>query len=144
MSRGIPFNRPHGIKIHKVEENAVITTIPKKKINHNHIQGVHACGLATAAEFCSGLMLLRNLDARQYRLIMQKLEVEYYYQAKYDCFARFELDRETLINEILKPLETEDAVFYTCEVPVLDAKNNHICTAFTRWQLKPWSKVKTK
>jgi len=144
MAAGIPFNKPHGIRIHKVEEDAIITTIPKKKRNYNHIGGIHACGLATAAEFCSGLVLLRNLDARKYRLIMQKMTVEYHYQAKHNCYARFELDKNTLEKEILEPLGSEDAVFYTCEIPVLDAENNHICTVFTTWQLKSWSKVKTK
>lgn len=144
MGIGIPFNKPHGIKVHSVEENAVVTIIPNKRKNHNHIGGVHACGLATAAEFCSGLMLLRRVDPKQYRLIMQKLDVEYFYQAKSDAFARFELDDRTLTEKILEPLKTESAVFHTCEILVHDSENNHLCTVHTRWQIKSWEKVKTK
>lgn len=144
MGIGIPFNKPHGIKVHAVEENAVVTTIPNKRKNHNHIGGIHACGLATAAEFCSGLMLLRRVDAKKYRLIMQKLEVEYFYQAKKQAFARYELDTETFAKEINGPLLADGVVFHTCEILVHDSEKNHLCTVKTRWQIKSWERVKTK
>ncbi len=141
---GIPFNKPHGIKITKVETNAVVTTIPLKRKNLNHIKGIHACGLATTAEFCSGLVLLRRLNPAKYRLIMQKIEVEYHYQAKHSCNARFELDDALFESEILAPLNKDGVAFYTCEIPVHDVKGNHVCTAYTRWQIKAWMNVKTK
>lgn len=143
LGMGIPFNRPHDIRIVKVEPNAVTTTIPLKRKNLNHIKGIHACGLATTAEFCSGLVLLRRLNPKKYRLIMQKLEVEYLYQAKHTCMARFELDNATFESEILQPLNTEGVVFYTCEIPVHDTEGNHVATAHTRWQIKAWKAVKT-
>jgi acyl-coenzyme A thioesterase PaaI-like protein len=144
LGLGIPFNKPHGIKVLSVEKDAVVTTIPFKRKNQNHIGGIHACGLATAAEFCSGLMLLRKVDQRKYRLIMQKLEVEYFYQAKHTASARFELDEATFGEKILAPLENEGQTFFTCEIPVHDTEQNHLCTVHTRWQIKEWSKVKTK
>lgn len=144
LSVGIPFNKPHGIKISKVEPHAIETFIPLKRKNKNHINGIHACGLATTAEFCSGLVLLRNLNPENYRLIMQKIEVEYHYQAKHSCVARFEMDNEKFENEILNPLKSSEVVFYTCQIPMHDMKGNHVCTAHTTWQIKPWSKVKTK
>lgn len=144
LGMGIPFNKPHNIRILKVEPNAVTTTIPLKRKNFNHIKGIHACGLATTAEFCSGLVLLRRLNPKEYRLIMQKLEVEYHYQAKYTCTARFELDDATFESEILKPLTAEGVVFYTCIIPVHDTQRNHVATAHTRWQVKAWKEVKTK
>lgn len=144
LALGIPFNKPHGIKIYKIEPRAIVTTIPYKRRNFNHIKGVHACGLATVAEFCSGLTLLRFLDAQKYRLIMQKLEVEYHYQAKSDAFARFELSESEVKNNLLIPLELEGKVFHTCEIPVHDKDGNLLCTAHTNWQIKDWSSVKTK
>ncbi|MCA1762134.1 MAG: DUF4442 domain-containing protein [Flavobacteriales bacterium] len=144
LSLGIPFNKPHGIRIFRVEPRAITTRIPYKRSNLNHIKGVHACGLATVAEFCSGLMLLRFLDARKYRLIMQKMELEYHYQAKSDAFARFELTESTVKNDLLIPLELEGKVFHTCEIPVHDKDGNLLCTAHTNWQIKEWSKVRTK
>lgn len=144
MGIGIPFNKPHGIKVFRVERDAIVTIIPHKRKNFNHIGGVHACGLATAAEFCSGLMLLRNLDVKKYRLIMQKLEVEYFFQAKKDAFARFSLDPDEIQKHIKTPLEKDCIVFYVCEIPVHDSDNNLLCTVKTNWQIKKWSMVKTK
>jgi len=141
---GIRFNYPHRIAIHKVEEERITTRIDKRKINTNHIGGIHACGLATAAEFCSGLVLLRGLDPRKYRLIMQKLTVEYHYQARKDALASFSLSKDVLKREIIEVLEKEGAVFYTCEIPVHDVDGNHLCTAYTTWQIKSWEKVRTK
>ena len=144
LGMGIPFNKPHGIKITKVEPNTVVTTIPLKRKNKNHINGIHACGLATTAEFCSGLVLLRMLNPKDYRLIMQKIEVEYHYQAKHTCHARFEMNAEVFKTEILQPLENDGVAFYTCEIPVHDVKGNLVCTAYTRWQIKSWKDVKTR
>ncbi len=144
LAMGIPFNKPHGIKVAKVEPNAVSSIIPYKRKNFNHIKGVHACGLATVAEFCSGLVLLRKLDPRSYRIIMQKIEVTYHYQAKSDATARFELSQEDFESKILLPLKSEESVYHTCEIPVHDAKGNLLCTAKTIWQIKTWEKVKTK
>ncbi|MCA1751020.1 MAG: DUF4442 domain-containing protein [Cryomorphaceae bacterium] len=141
---GIPFNHPHGIRIHEVEADAVTTRIDLKRKNTNHIRGIHACGLATAAEFCSGLVLLRRLDPRKYRLIMQKMTVEYHYQAKKDALARYSLSDADFDAGILSKMEKEGVVLFTCEVPVHDIAGNHLCTAYTTWQVKGWDKVRTK
>lgn len=141
---GIRFNYPHRIAIHRVEEERITTRIRKRKINTNHIGGIHACGLATAAEFCSGLVLLRGLDPGKYRLIMQKMEVQYLYQARKDAHASFALSEAVLKSEIIDVLKAEGVVFYTCEIPVHDTDGNHLCTAYTTWQIKAWDKVRTK
>ncbi len=141
---GIPFNFPHRIAIHQVEEHAVVTRIRKRRSNHNHIGGIHACGLATAAEFCSGLVLLRTLKPKDYRLIMQKLEVEYHYQARKDAFARFELKAEELLSELKVQLDEHAKAIYTCKVLVHDSDDNHLCTVHTSWQVKLWKHVRTR
>jgi hypothetical protein len=110
----------------------------------NHIRGTHACGLATAAEFCSGLVLLRRLGPKTYRLIMQRIEVTYTYQAKEDCFARFELTDEVFERDLLGPLERDGVVIFDCEIPVHDASGNLVCTARTNWHMKRWADVRTK
>src|SRR5690606_9167838 len=91
LQRFIPFNRPHGIKIVSLNPNRVEVNIPYKKKNLNHIKGLHACGLATAAEFSSGFLLLSRLGMENYRLIMQSLEVEYFYQGKKNATAVYEI-----------------------------------------------------
>lgn len=144
MSRGIPFNKPHGIVVHKVENDTITTKIPYKKKNLNHIKGVHACGLATVGEFCSGLNLLRKIEAKKYRLIMQHLEVEYFYQARKTAYARHTLSDSTVKDEILGTLDSDGVCYHTCKIEIHDEDQNHLCNVFTKWQIKEWSKVKTK
>jgi hypothetical protein len=72
------------------------------------------------------------------------LEVEYFFQAKKDAFARFSLDPDEIQKHIKIPLEKDGIVFYVCEIPVHDSDNNLLCTVKTNWQIKKWSMVKTK
>lgn len=140
----IPFNRPHKIKILEIKEDSVKTIIPYKRKNFNHIKGVHACGMATAAEFASGFLLLTKLGSKKYRLIMESLEMKYHYQAKTDIHAQFSASPEWLDTHIFEPLNNADAIYIKCEIMLHDTKGNHVATGYTNWQIKPWSKVKTK
>lgn len=144
LQRAIPFNKPHKIVVSKITEHGLEVRIPYRRSNQNHIRGIHACGLATAAEFTSGLVLLSKLGAKEYRLIMESIEVKYHYQAKSTSMASFELSAERLANEVLEPMKTADSVYLRCEIPVVDADGKLVCTATTNWQIKPWSKVRTK
>ncbi|MEO9532093.1 MAG: DUF4442 domain-containing protein [Crocinitomicaceae bacterium] len=140
----IPFNKPHKIKIKTIEDDKVTTIIPYKRKNFNHIKGVHACGMATAAEFASGFLLLTKLGAKKYRLIMQSLRMEYVYQAKTDIIAEFSVDDLWIEEKIKTPLKSEDAVLIECEIKLFDTDKNHVATGYTNWQIKDWQKVKTK
>lgn len=140
----IPFNKPHRIKIKSIADDKVETIIPYKRKNFNHIKGIHACGMATAAEFASGFLLLTKLGAKQYRLIMESLHMEYVYQAKTDITAVFEIDDEWITEHVKHPLESQDAVMVKCEIKLFDTQNNHVATGHTNWQIKDWKKVKTK
>lgn len=144
LQKVVPFNRPHRIVVTRVTENGIHAQIPLRRNNLNHIRGIHACGLATVAEFTSGLVLLSRLGEKNYRLIMESIEVKYHYQAKSTATAVFEWPEEKLKQEILEPLKTADAVYIRCEIPVTDREGNLVCTAFTNWQIKPWQKVKTR
>jgi len=144
LQRGIPFNRQHNINIVELTEDKVSTHIPYKNTNLNHIKGIHACGLVTVAEFCSGIALMNKLGSKKYRLIMSTLRVEYHYQAKQGATASYSISDEWLQQMILDPLGSNEAVQIECEVPVHDDEQNHLCTAFITWQIKSWDKVKTK
>lgn len=144
LSRMIPFNRPHGFKIIEVGRHHLKTVIPYKKLNFNHIRGLHACGLATLSEFTTGLLLLSNLGFDKYRIIMQRLEMDYHFQGKMDAFAEFTVSEEWLQNEIVRPLQTQEAVVVPCVVKITDADGHHLTTGKVFWQLKDWKKVKTK
>lgn len=144
LGRMIPFNTPHGFKIYEIEDFRLKIIIPYRRINFNHIRGLHACALATISEFATGFLLLSNLDMKKYRLIMQRLEMDYHYQGKMDAFAEFKISKEWLNENIINPLQTQEAVVVPCEVKIHDSKGNHLTTGKVFWQIKDWSSVKTK
>lgn len=142
--RVVPFNRPHGFWVNRLTSETCEIKIPYKRNNRNHLKGLHACGLATAGEYSSGLLLLFHLDPKEYRLIMKTLKADYFYQGKMAASARFNVSKEEINQKVLLPLKTHDSVDFTCKIPVYDSDENHLCTITTFWQIKPWSKTKTK
>lgn len=144
LSYMIPFNKPHGIKIKSIKDNEVSTVIPLKRKNFNHIKGIHACGMATCSEFASGFLLMTKLGAKNYRIIMESLEMKYHYQAKTEIVAEFSVDDDWMDKHILEPLQHEESVLVKCQIELYDSARNHVATGFTNWQIKPWDKVKTK
>lgn len=144
LARMIPFNKPHGFKIVSIDDYSVKTIIPYRKSNFNHIRGLHACALATISEFTTGFLLVSKLDAKKYRLIMQRLEMDYHYQGKMDAFAEFQISESWLNEKIYTPLKTNDAVVVPCQVKIVDEKGNHLTTGHVYWQIKDWNKVRTK
>jgi acyl-coenzyme A thioesterase PaaI-like protein len=140
----IPFNKPHRLRIIRLEENTVEIRIPYKRANLNHLKGIHACALATVSEYAAGFSLLLGLGTNDYRLIMKKLEMEYFYQGKTDCVARFSMSAAQLREQVILPLQQTDAIFVPCIVEVHDVHGNLVSTGKTEWQIKRWDKVKTK
>lgn len=144
LNRIVPFNKPHGFRIIEIGDDHIITLIPYRKRNLNHIKGLHACALATLSEFTTGFLLLTRLDGSKYRLIMQRLEMDYHYQGKMDAMATYSITKETIRQQILEPLETDDSVVIVCEVKIHDREGNHLTTGRVHWQVKDWGKVRTK
>jgi acyl-coenzyme A thioesterase PaaI-like protein len=139
----IPFNKPHRLKIAPVHEGGVSVRLPYKRKNLNHLKGIHACALATTAEYTSGISLLTTIGT-DYRLIMKSIHVTYHYQAKMDVIARLHLDKNKIEQQILSPLYSDDAVLFENTVEVQDLMANHICTAVVEWQIKKWGKVRSE
>lgn len=144
LARMIPFNKPHGFRITEIGDGSVKIYIPYKRTNLNHIKGIHACALATASEYSTGLVLLNKLDPKKYRIIMQKMEMEYHYQAKMHSEISFELTDEWLLENVINPLSTSEKTLVICEVKAHDTEGNHLTTGKIHWQIKAWNKVKTK
>ncbi|GAA5028722.1 hypothetical protein GCM10011506_14070 [Marivirga lumbricoides] len=140
----IPFNKPHGFQLISIQEDKVRTKLPYKRRNLNHIKGIHACAMATVSEFTTGLMILYKLDAKKYRIIMQKLEMDYHFQGKMNAYAEFSIDANWVKEKVEEPLQKNDAVVIPCEIKLYDEKENHLSTGLIYWQIKPWDKVKTK
>jgi hypothetical protein len=140
----IPFNKPHRFQVMEITNHRLKVRLPYRRSNFNHIRGIHACALATVSEFSTGLLLIKRLDPSKYRLIMQRLEMDYLYQGKIDATATFEISDEWLSREIFEPLNSKDSVVIPCEVKIHDIKGNHLTTGKVFWQIKDWKKVKTK
>ena len=144
LNRMIPFNKPHDFKVVEVSKTRLKILLPYKRKNFNHIRGLHACALATVSEFTTGFLLVSNLDGKKYRLIMQRLEMDYHYQGKMDAYAEFSISEQWLDTNIYQPLVAKESVVVNCEVRIHDAKGNHLTTGHVHWQIKDWNKVKTK
>jgi len=144
VSRTVPFNGPHGFEILEIEEFRIKTGLPYRKKNFNHIRGLHACALATLSEFTTGFLLISILDIKKYRMILQRLEVDYLYQGKMDATAEFSVSKEWMETNIYNPLKSQEAVVVPCEVRIHDVEGNHLTTGKVFWQFKDWSKVKTR
>lgn len=142
--RTVPFNRPHRLKITAINDNEVCMEAPYIRRNQNHIKGIHACLLATLCEYATGFSLLLQLSPKDYRIILKNIQMTYHYQAKGPVIARFSLDQKMIEEKILQPLTEADAVFHEFPIEIYDTKNQHICTGLINWQIKSWSKVKTK
>ena len=141
----VPFNRPHGFRVVPLPEGGIQVDIPNWRINQNHIKGIHACAIATASEMCSGLSVLEHLDPKKYRLIMRALHMEYHYQAKMKASARSTPEASEVQRTVVDPLTAgQGSVDHTSTVEVRDAQGNHLATATVTWQVKEWSRVRTK
>lgn len=143
LSYSIPFNRPHGFRILEVFKDGFHILLPYWRVNRNHINGIHACALATLSEFVSGLTLIKVIGRDDLRIIMKDLKMAYHFQAKKNVSAVLHLTPQMLEQHVFTPLKTQDSVFYLMKVEVYDIDKNHICTAEVNWQLKKWDKVRT-
>lgn len=144
LKRMVPFNKPHGFEVIELGEDHVRILIPYRRSNFNHIKGLHACALATISEYATGLLLLSKLGFDTYRIIMQRLEMDYHYQGKMDAIAEFKLTNEWIKQNITDPLLSEESVVINCEVKVHDTQGKHLTTGHVHWQVKKWANVKTR
>ena len=143
LTLGIPFNAPHGFKIKELSEDAVLITLPNRKLNHNHLGGVHACAMATVGEYCAGMSLLKSFGISQYRLILSDLHVKYTYQGRTDlegiCSPR-QIDKDA----VKKNLDADGKYLQKLETIIRDKNGKEVALVTTVWQLKAWEQVKTK
>lgn len=144
LNRMVPFNKPHGFTVIEVGDYHLKIMLPYKRRNMNHIRGLHACALATVSEFTTGFLLVSKLDGKKFRIIMQRLEMDYHYQGKMNAIADFSVSDAWFQEHIYRPLQNNDAVVVPCEVMIHDVEGNHLTTGKVFWQIKNWEKVKLK
>lgn len=143
MRVGIPFNAPHGFKIKTLNKDAVIISLPNRKLNHNHLGGIHACAMATVGEYCAGMSLLTSFGISKYRLILAELNVKYTYQGRVElegvCYPN-QID----VEAVAAGLEKEGKYLQKLTTTVRDLNGKEVAEVTTVWQLKNWEQVKTK
>ena len=142
LTIGIAFNAPHGFKIKEISEDNVRISLPNRKLNHNHLGGIHACAMATVGEYCAGMSLLKTFGATKYRLILSDLHVKYTYQGRSDlegsCSPR-QIDKEA----VRLILESDGKYLQKLETLIRDKNGKEVALVTTTWQLKSWDQVKT-
>jgi acyl-coenzyme A thioesterase PaaI-like protein len=140
---GIPFNAPHGFKIKKIDQENIVISLPNKKLNHNHLGGVHACAMATVGEFCAGLSLLKTFGISKYRLILSELSVKYFYQGRTDLEGNCS-PTQIDIEGAKRSLESDGKYLQSLTTMIRDLNGKEVAEVSTMWQLKAWDQVKTK
>lgn len=140
---GIPFNAPHGFKIKTLNKDAVIISLPNRKLNHNHIGGIHACAMATVGEYCAGMSLLTSFGISKYRLIMSEMHVKYTYQGRVDLEGVCS-PNQIDVEGVRRGLETEGKYSQKLVTVIRDLNGKEVAEVTTVWQLKNWEQVKTK
>jgi acyl-coenzyme A thioesterase PaaI-like protein len=146
FKRILPFNAPHGIRVLSLSDEQVRVALPDRRVNRNHLKGTHACAIATACEFCSGLAVLAQFDMKNYRLIMNRLEVDYMRRpvkgacvAKADISPNLREEVQQLISE-----SADSAARFVMPSVLLDASGNEVARASVHWHVKAWNDVKYK
>jgi Domain of unknown function (DUF4442) len=140
----IPFNRPHRIRIASLSQEKIVIKCPLIRKNKNHLNGMHACALATISEYTTGFLLISNLDPKQYRLILKSLNMQYLYQAKSAVHGHYELDPTAIIKQVANDVELGVPTLITCTIALFDNENNKVSEGEILWQIKPWKAVKSK
>tara|TARA_B100000768_G_C11284311_1_gene380998 strand:- start:6454 stop:6972 length:519 start_codon:yes stop_codon:yes gene_type:complete len=144
FKRVLPFNVPHGIKIIKMEEEQVRVLLPSRRANRNHLKGMHACAMAAACEFSSGMAVLIRFDLADYRLIMNRLEMDYLRRpAPGDCTAVADIPSDLAAQVEAEIERTQDgASRFVLPSRLLDSQGDVVAEAKVHWHVKPWSRVR--
>jgi acyl-coenzyme A thioesterase PaaI-like protein len=144
LTLGIAFNAPHGFKLKRVTDEEVVVACPNRKLNHNHIGGIHACAMATVGEFAAGVSILKSFGISRYRIIMTELQVSFHWQGKTDLegiASPSAIDKEA----VRSALEAEGIYTQPMETIIREVRSGkEVARVKTTWQLKSWDKVKTK
>ena len=96
---------------------------------------MHACALATAAEYASGLCVLSALGVGKARLVMAELNMTYQRRAESSCVACASLPADVLEQVKEKPGQ-EGRASFDLHSEVQDAEGEVVAEARITWHLK--------
>ncbi|MBD63773.1 MAG: DUF4442 domain-containing protein [Halobacteriovoraceae bacterium] len=143
FNQGIPFNIPHKFKFVEISHQKTVLKLPYIKKNKNHLGGLHACAVATLGEYPAGLTLVKKFGMSRYRLIMRRIQVEYFKQAKEALLGEVIVNHQEL-DQFGQQLQSEDMVEVEMTTNILNKSEEVIAVVHTVWQIKNWKKVSFK
>ena len=135
MQEVIPFNRPHRLRVQTLTDHSCEVSLPWRRRNLNHVGTMHACALATAAEYASGLCVLSALGVGKARLVMAELNMTYQRRAESACVACASLPADVL-EQVKEKLGQEGRVAFDLHSEVQDAEGEVVAEARITWHLK--------
>jgi acyl-coenzyme A thioesterase PaaI-like protein len=138
---GIPFNKPHGIFFKKLSPYESVMLMKNKRLNHNHLGGIHACAIATVGEFSAGLLLCKNFEMNLFRVIMKEINVTYSSQARKNIISKATIDA-TLVEDLKKRIVLDSQADVDLITEIEDFDGKEIAIVKTTWQLKAWKDVR--
>lgn len=139
----IPFNRPHGLKVLRVSPTCVDVSLPFLKKNRNHVGGLHACALATCAEYAAGLVLLYNFPPDRHRLLLKRLDITFEKQARMEVTARCTVTQNEL-EQLSNSIAEDGSAFVSLPVEVRNHNDEIVCRLKVDWQIKRWDMVRVQ
>jgi acyl-coenzyme A thioesterase PaaI-like protein len=139
---GIPFNKPHGIRFISLSSYESEMLMKNKRINHNHLGGIHACAIATVGEFSAGLLLCKNFEMSSFRVIMKTINVEYTAQARKSIKAHARVEA-VLLDDLKKRIVLDGQAEVDLKTYIEDIDGKKIAVVTTEWQIKNWKNIKT-
>ena len=140
MQEAVPFNRPHRISITEISPKGCVVSIPYRRRNLNHLGTMHACTIAAAGEYVSGLNVIEAFDISDFRLILSRLEVDYIRRPVGSCTAKSSWPDE-MLDKLKTSLNSEGVAKFVLTAKLRDSKSEHVATTTSHWQVKSWEKV---
>ena len=135
MQEVIPFNRPHRLTVLFLREDRCEVALPFRRRNLNHVGTMHACALATAAEYASGLCVLSAFGVGRVRLVMANMQIAYSRRGDSSCIAAAELHAEVL-EHVRTQLEDQGRCAFELHSVVRDSADEVVAEAKITWHLK--------
>lgn len=143
INHAVRFNKPHGFQVIKITGDRVETFAPYHKKNFNHVNGIHACAIATVSELAAGILLMYHFSPQVYRIILSTIHIDYHFQAKKDITATASL-MSSEKSDMVERLTKESKTLQTVTTIIKDHDQQIIAAVQTQWQIKLWKDVRTK
>lgn len=104
---------------------------------------MHACAIATATKYVSGLNVVQAFHIEKYRLIMSRIEVDYLRRPVVYCNAESGISSNQMM-QINRELEADGVSKFNLVCNEIDSEKKVVAKATFHWQVKSWRKVCVK